>query len=431
MSYNPHKYKSLFKKGLFGYANEELKNWAESQRLFALNQEPLPFETTKLAEGLVLKRGHLKIGNGFSNYVIFEVETKLRKIETHYSPKSSYPIDVFRRNRRALALLNLGYYYLTTHEEKDKIAPPRIRVGNLAVYKSQIVNLPIVDRSAFICFKGNKVKLSLVKARGVVAINGKEYNWVGSGTKHKGEVIVYNSSNINITNVNDPIIGPFRTPNKTYVVPGLGKKLITFSNNRGRFKAIRGHHGNVVVNEHDLVLEIPRSLKVKKGSVAKFLSIGNYLFEDIAYAVSIGPRLRSKEKQRIRQVRLESLDKDPFLSNSPHRENLYLARGCLVDLGGGKLATVSVDGIPQAGEIYPGVTPSQLADFIWKTYPEHKIAVCTDPSNTVKVIYKKGRKTHVFGNTHYLAYKRLRGGLLKFWPNGVKGRKIHTMLVIK
>lgn len=431
MSYNPHDYKHLFKRGLFDYPSRELSNWDESHRLFALNQEPFCEETKILAPGLVLKKGHIKFREGFSNYVIFEVDTKLRRVETHYCPKSDYPLTAFKKLGDARVVLNLGYYYLTTHEHLDKVKPPRVRVCNLAIYRGKIINLPIIDRSAFLVMGDGSVKLALVRACGKLAIGKKTHTWSGSKTGRQSDVVVFNNSNIAITNVNHPVIGPFRTPNRTYVIPKKGKKYLPCAVRGGKVRVLAVKHSKLLIRDYDVILEVNESLVAKRGDVINFLAIDGMKFGEIKFAVSIGPILKRTEKERLNQVGLEGLDCDPFLSNCPHREEASLARACLVDLGGGKLATVSIDGIPQAGSIYPGVTPGQLAEFVCSVYPRHKIAVCTDPSNTVKAIYVNGKKTHVFGNTHYLAYRKLKNGGLKFWPNGQKGRKIHTMLVIK
>lgn len=431
MSYNPHDYKHLFKKGLFDYPNKKLDDWNQSHRLFALNQEPQKFESKKLAPGLILKKGHLKIGRGFSNFIIFEIDTNLRRIETYYSAESVYPIEAFKKIGNAFVLLNLGYYYLTTHEALDPIKPPPIRTSNLAVFKGKLINLPIIDRSAFLVFKNRLFKLALVKAQGIVKLNGTQFSWAGSKTKHAGDVTVYNSSNIKITNVKDPIIGPYRTPNRTVLTPRRGKKFVVCKIRNGRVKVVGLKKSKFSVNEHQLVLELSEKIGVRKGDPVIFETVDIYKLRDLDFAVSIGPILKREPQQRIKQVRVEGMDNDPFLSNFPHREQLNLARGCLLSLGQGKLVTVSIDGIPQAGEIYPGVTPGQLAGFLNKTYPHQEIAVCNDPANTLRVVYRNGRKTHIFGNTHYLAYRRLRRGALKFWPNGLRGRKIHTMLVVK
>lgn len=431
MSYNPHEYKHLFKKGLFDYPDKKLSNWGESQRLFALNEEPTKFEETRLAPGLTIKKGHIKIGNGFSNYVIFEIDTKIRKVETHYEPKSTYPIEVFNKIDNVKALLNMGYYYLTTHENLDKVRPPRIRVCNLTIYKSRIINLPIMDRSAFVVFKGGKFNLGLVKAKGTLEIEGKIYKWVGSKTKHKGDITIYNNSNIKISAFNHPIIGPFRTPNKTYIVPRGGNKLLVCKIRRGKVEVSGVKRSKTLINSCDLVLEVKNKLRTKVGDRVDFLTLDTFMLKGVEFGVSIGPVLRKERKDRVKQVAKEGLDNDPFLSNSPHREGISLARGCLVDLGEGKLATVTIDGIPQAGDIYPGVTPNQLSEFVCSVYPKHKLAVCTDPSNTVKAVYTNGKRIHIFGNMHYLAYRRLKNGGIKFWPDGERGRKIHTMFVVK
>lgn len=431
MSYNPHNYKHLFPKGLFGYPNRKLSNWKESQRLFALNQEPQDSESKEVAPGLVLKKDHLKIGSGFSNYVIFEIDTGIRRMESHFSSQAVYLIDVFRKRGDCLALLNLGYYYLTTYPELDTVKPPRIKPNNLVVSKGKLINLPVINRSAFICLKSGEVRLGLVAALGVVEVNKRKLSWVGSKTGEAGEVVVYNSSNIEIINENHPIMGPYRTPRETYIRPQAGNKFVVCSLRDGKVRAIRLARDRLLINQHDLVLEVGQNLKVEEGDLIDFRTFDRYRFNEVFSATSIGPILRKKEEERVEQARAEGLDNDPFLSNSPHREGLNLARACLVDIGHGKLATVSIDGIPQAGSIYPGVTPAQLADFTNELYPGHRVAVCTDPSNTVRVVYTNEDKTHIFGNTHYLAYKRLKSGKMKFWPNGEKGREVYTMLSIR
>lgn len=431
MSYNPHEYKHLFKKGLFDYPDKKFNNWGESQKLFALNEEPLKYEEKNLAPGLVMKRGHIKIANGFSNYVIFEIDTKVRKVETHYEPRSTYPISVFNKIAGVKALSNLGYYYLTTHEKLDKVKPPRIRVCNLAVYRGKIINLPIVDRSAFLSFKDKKFYLGLIRAEGLVEIGGQVSQWAGSKTGHPREVTVYNNSNIVVTAFKHPIIGPFRTPNKTFITPRGGHKLLVCTVKYGKVTIAGIKKSKTLINSCDLVLEVRKGLEAKIAEPVNFITLDNFKLHDAEFGVSIGPVLRRAQQERIKQVTKEGLDNDPFLSNAPHREGISLARGCLVDLGGGKLAAVTIDGIPQAGDIYPGVTPEQLSEFVCSVYPEHKIAVCTDPSNTVKAIYLNGKKTYIFGNNHYLAYRRLKSGELKFWPDGMRGRKLHTMFVIK
>lgn len=431
MSYNPHQYRHLFKKGLFGYPNQKLSNWNDSHRLFALNQDPHPFESRKIAPGLLLKRGHLKNGPGFSNYVIFEIDTNLRKVETHYSARSTFPLDAFNKIGDGLALINLGYYYLTTHEKLDEVKPPRIRVCNLAIYKGQIISLPIISRSAFLVLKNGSFDLAFIKAQGKMQINGRELTWIGSKTSFPGDVKIYNSSNLKITNVNHPVIGPYRTANKTYLTPQRGKKFVIGKIVSGQVKVWSITKSKILVNQYDLILEVKQKLKVKKGDEVSFNTLDKYRFDEVEFAVSIGPILKKEAHQRTKQAITEGLDTDPFLSNWPHREGVNLARGCLVKLGRQRLAVVLIDGIPQAGDIYPGVTPGQLAAFVWQTYPDHQIAVCNDPANTLKAVFLNDRKTHVFGNTHYLAYRRLRNGKLKFWPNGILGRKMHTMLVIK
>lgn len=433
MSYNPHQYKHLFKRGLFDYPDRELSNWNESHRLFALNQEPHARESKKIAPGLILRRGHLPIGRGFSNYLIFEIDTRERIVETHYSAKPIHPLTAFCDLKKALALINLGYFYLTTHENLDEVKPPSIRVCNLAIFKNRIINLPITNRSAFLHLKDGSFDLTFVRARGKLKINDERLFWAGSKTKYNGDVIVYNSSNLEITNVNHPIIGPYRTANRTYLTTKKGKKYVICKITNGRIKvlAVTAARSKLLINRCHLILEVDRNLKIKKGAQVIFETFDQYPFEEVEFAVSIGPILKEKAKEREKQVAAEGLDNDPFLSNRPHREEVNLARGCLVKLSRHKLATVLVDGIPQAGDIYPGVTLGQLAAFVNKLYPQHQIAVCNDPANTLKAVYLNDQEPHVFGNTHYLAYRRLKNGKVKFWPNGRLGRKMHTMLVVK
>lgn len=431
MSYNPHHYKHLFKRGLENLPDRDFENWNQSHRLFALNQEPQEEVDKILAPGLRCRCGSFPVASGFVNYLSFEVDLGLRQLTVLHSYRPVYPLRAFERLNGAKVLLNLGYFYLSTYEDLDPVPPPRIRAGGLVVSRGRLVGLPILDRSALLIFRDGLVAARLLKAQGWVSINGRRLTWVGSKTHHRGEVVVYTSSNIEIKAQNHPVVGPFREAQATYATPHLGKKLIICQIKRGQVRVTRVQKTKALINSADLILEVPSSLKASRASRVCLESIDGINLKDLSQASSLGPILRSDPQSRQDQIRQEGLAADAFLSNSPHREDLRLARGCLVPLPQNRLATVSIDGIPQADEIYPGVTPQELHDFVAKLFPDRQEVVCTDPSNTLKVIYKNSGRTHVFGNTHYLAYRRLKNGRLKFWPNGRNGRKVPTMLVVR
>ena len=116
--------------------------------------------------------------------------------------------------------------------------------------------------------------------------------------------------------------------------------------------------------------------------------------------------------------------------NNPHEESKKLARGGIVKLPDRIIASVLIDGIPQAGAVYPGVTLKEFGNFIKDKYPNYESAIATDPSSSVKAVFEEDGKPNVFGNLHYLAHEKDKNGNIKFWPNGRLGRKFNSALVV-
>ncbi len=432
MGYNPHEYKYLFPKGLFDYPNEKLTNWGQSHKLFALNMTPLPASKRKIASGLFMKTGRIKQGKGFSNYLIFEIDPSKRKLDLSFLfDKLMYPVNVYKKLNNPLYLTNMGYFYLTDEERLDPIAPPKIRIGNLVISKGKLINLPILNRSAFVIYKDNSFDLVFLKAKGKLKINSVSHNWVGSKTGYQknGKVVIYNSSNINIELKNDPIMGPSRKAKKIYLEPSLNKRLV-ICKNTADYTVTGVTKTKVLLNDKDMILEVDSDFKVKKGDKIVVETVDSLDLGNVRSAVSIGPMLFRSGEETRKQVTREKFGHDMANPNNPHRKNFKLARGCLVKLKNGKLASILIDGIPQAGDIYPGVTLRELAAFVKEKYPDYLQASSVDPSSTLKGIYRKNGKIEVFGNLHYIAHKRKKDGSLEFWPNGRKGRKINSMLVI-
>lgn len=433
MSYNPKNYAEFFPRGYFGFDKKSMKTWNDSHELFARNKHPFKKRSEKVAEGLVLKTGHIKQKKGFSNYKIFEIDLKKRKIDISVSELMIYPLDAHKKLGNPLLLTNLGYFYLTTYPNLDPIGPPKIKTGNMVIVRGKVTNLPVVNRSAFIKLVDGKVELDFVRARGKAKLSDGVYDWVGSLTSYKkeGRIVVYTSNNLKLDWTIHPVIGPFRKAVKTYVKPSSKTKLAVCKLDKGRLMVSEITKKKILLNDKYAILEFGSNINLRKNEYVEVLSIDNRSFENIQSAVSIGPMIMDSAEDTLKQAKKEMFAKDMSTPSNPHRKNLKLARGCLVKLSGRKLALILIDGIPQVADIYPGVTLEELVAFVNTTYPKHKVAVCTDPSSTMKAVYTKDGKVEIFGNLHYLAYKQKKGGVKKFWPNGKLGRKINSMLVVR
>lgn len=433
MSYQPSKYRHFFPLGLFD-APEKLTTWEQSHRLFALNQVRQKGNSLKVTEGLILKKGHIEFGKGFSNYQCWEIDPFKRKVAFLYAPKGVYPINIFKKTPKCLVCTTLGYFYLTTNEEEDEVSPPVVRVNNFFVFNGRLYQLPVVDRSTIIITKPGGIILKFLKAKGTLKIGNVEYRWRGGkAIKDKmpvDEVVVYTASSGKIEPYIDPIIGPGRLAKKVSTPP----KRVDFviRNIRGRMKIVKiSPNGKTLVGEGHMVLSFPKKLgkKIPKGELLSKITVDGLNVENIQHAVSIGPKTFKNDKKRIQQLEIEGHDNDEFLCNRIHEEGKKAARGCLVELKDGRLVVVLIDGIPQAGEIYPGVTPRELVNFVSEKYPDKKHVFAIDPGATMKSVHRgRNNQTIVFGNTHYLKYKYFPDGRIKFAPNGIRGRKAYTFL---
>ncbi len=170
--------------------------------------------------------------------------------------------------------------------------------------------------------------------------------------------------------------------------------------------------------------------QIHPGDILEFLTVDGLELSAVKFAVSTGPMLFSSYEETIKEVDKEFSVPDMANPNNPHEETKNLARGCLIKLKDGHLCVIAVDGIPQAGKIYPGVTLRELINFINEKYPDFDSAIATDPSSSVKVVFNDYGKTEIFGNLHYLAHKKDKNGNLTFWPNGKFGRKFNSALVV-
>ncbi len=432
MGYDPEKYKDLFPLGLFEFKDKPIATWFDSHRLFALNAVPQEKYEKFLSPGFKVEKGHIKQGEGFSNFMIFEIDLGKRALDIEFfKDKMYYPLEAFEKLESAKLVTNAGYFYLTDDEKADPVAPPKVRTGNLVIENGELINLPILDRSAIVILKDGSVNIKFLEGRGELLLNGGRYAWVGSKSKNKGEpVTIYNSSNIDIPIVNDPVMGPSRVAKKTYIKAGPGFTLAVCKRSDGRYVVGEVLGSEVLINDKDMVMEVPESLGIKAGDTAEFLSVDGLNLKDVKTAVSTGPMLLPSFEEVIEQVKKEFSIPDMANPNNPHEETKKLARGCLVKLKDGRICSIVIDGIPQAGGLYPGVTLKELVEFIKVRYPDYESAVATDPSSSVKAVFDEEGKVEVFGNLHYLAHKKDKSGKLEFWPNGRLGRKFNSALVV-
>lgn len=435
MGYLVSKYKHLFPQGTFN-APKVLDTWEQSHLLFARNQVREKRSRQILTAGFVLSRGHTKFSDGgFSNYYCFEIDPQKIGIHILCSNDGEFPVNVFRKNPNLRFLTTLGYFYFTTNPAVDEISPPEIKVNNLFIHHGQIFQLPVTNRSACVIFKNGKVEIPFIKAEGTLKIGQKEFKWRGvktlkNKTLSQNELLVYNGSVGVIEPYDDPIIGPGRLAKKVLTPKGgrvdlivsiKGEKLQVSEIREGLTEVTRGL--SIISGSKNLLGEI------KKGDLLKDIVIDKFKVDEISEAVSVGPRIFKDKVKREKQLEAEGLEDDKALCNRPHREGLKLARAFLVKLKNGHLVSILIDGIPQAGNIYPGVAPQEAADFIFREYPATEVAVATDPGGTMKVVYRdQDGKIQVFGNLHYLDYRYNRDGTIDFWPNGYLGRKAVTFL---
>ena len=432
MSYDPKKYRDLFPLGLFEFQDKPISTWFDSHRLFALNAIPQKEDEKILSPGLKVKKGHIKQGSGFSNFMIFEIDPKERVLSIEFFEDGMYyPLEAFEKLQDPKLVTNAGYFYLTDDEEMDPIAPPKVRTGNLVVESGKLINLPVLDRSAIVILNDGSVNIKFLEAKGELLLNGNKYEWVGSKSKGNDEsIVIYDSSNIEIPIVKDPVMGPSRIAKETYIDNVPGFILAICKRFEGKYIVEEISKTKVLINDKDLVIRISEKIEVKSGDILEFLSVDSLKLEDVRTAVSTGPMLFPSYEKTRRQVEKEFSVPDMANPNNPHEEIKKLARGCLVKLKDGRLCSVLIDGIPQAGDIYPGVTLKELIEFVNIYYPDYESAIATDPSSSVKVVFKEDGKTEVFGNLHYLAHKKDKSGKLDFWPNGKLGRKFNSALVV-
>ena len=434
MSYLVSKYKKLFPLGTFD-APEKITTWNQSHRLFALNQTKDQPSQQKLAPGLILKKGHIEFKKGFINYRCLEIDPKKREIRVLFENRGEYPVKVFEKKKQILGLASLGYFYFTTNPKEDEVPAPKIKVNNLFIYQKKLYQLPVVDRTVVAVYQDGRVSLPFVKAKGKLKIGQKEFKWRGVKTLGQSclspdELVVYTASAGRIIPYVDKVMGPGRLAKKVLTPKqGVVDLIVDYQEGKLRVVSIRKGGGSQVTKGL-MVFSGKEGLlkKVKKGDCLTKVSINNLFQDQILDAVGIGPQLFQDKEKRLKQAIREGHENDESLCNQPHEEGVKLARAALVSLKDGRLVAVILDGIPQAGEIYPGVTPQELADFVFEKYPSAKRAVATDPGGSSKMVYQEKGKTVVFGNLYYLKYKYLKNGRLEFAPNGRNGRKIVTML---
>lgn len=435
MSYLVSRYKHLFPLGTFD-APKRITTFNQSHRLFALNQTRDKASRQKLASGLILKKGNIDFGKGFTNYRCLEIDPQKRKVRIIFENKGEFPVKVFEKEPKLLGLSTLGYFYFTTDPKEDEIPAPKIKVNNLFIHQGKLYQLPVVNRTAVALYQDGRVEVPFVEAKGTLKIGNKKFKWRGAKTLARyclspGEIVVYTASAGRIIPYVDPIMGPGRLAKKV-LTPKQGVIDLIVNNMKKKLKvAAIKKGGGTEVTRGQMILSGGEKLlrEVKVGDILSEIFINNLDQNQILDAVSIGPQLFKDKKRRIEQTIAEGLENDEFLCNRPHREGIKLARSALASLKDGRIVAIIIDGIPQAGDIYPGVTPQELADFIFEKYPKATKAVATDPGGTAKMIYREERKEIVvFGNLYYLKYKYLKDGRIKFAPNGHNGRKAVTFL---
>ncbi|MDP3998060.1 MAG: hypothetical protein Q8P89_00380 [bacterium] len=434
MGYLVSQYRQLFPQGLFDVP-EKIATWGESHRLFARNQLPEKEDHQVLAPGLVLSKGHINFPQGgFSNYQCWEIDPQKRKIEVVCFNEGEFPANVFKKNQGLRFLATLGYFYFTTNPKADEISPPKVKVNNFFIHRGQLLQLPVVNRSAFLVLKNGKVETPFIRAQGTLVIGQRQFNWRGAITQnsdvHDDELVVYNGSAGMIEPYDDPVMGPGRLA-KRILTPKCDCLDLTISLKNKRLQIDEVRNDGTEVTHGLAILHGSKSIVggIKKGEVLSKIIIDGLKVEEISDAVSVGPQIFKDAPKRRKQLQAEGLEDDRALCNRPHREGLKLARAFLAKLKNGNLVSILIDGIPQAGNIYPGVTPQEAADLIFKEYPEAQEVVATDPGGTMKAVYRdKAGNTQVFGNLHYLDYRYKKDGSIDFWPNGYLGRKAVTFL---
>lgn len=432
MGYLISRYRDLFPQGTFD-APEQITTWSESHRLFAQNQVRGKDASQILAPGLIFKKGHIDfLDGGFSNYECWEIDPRKRKLQVVFHNNGEFPVKAFVKTANLRILATLGYFYFTTNPEVDEIAPPMIKVNNLFIRQGQLLQLPVTDRAAFIIFKNGKVEIPFVQASGNFKIGDKKFRWCGARTqkvKADDTLTVYTGSAGVIEPYEDSIMGPGRLAKRILTPKNALDLIVSLKSENLQIAEIR--RGGTEVTRGLMVLSGSKKLlkDIKKGDILSEITIDGLKVKDISDAVSVGPRIFKEKIEREKQLVREGLDDDKSLCNQPHREGLKLARAFLVKLKDGRLVSVLIDGIPQAGVIYPGVTPQEAADLLFQKYPEAQEIVATDPGGTMKAVYRdKDGKIKVFGNLHYLDYRYKKDGAIDFWPNGYLGRKAVTFL---
>lgn len=435
MGYLISRYRHFFPQGTFD-APRRIKTWDESHRLFAQNQVREKENQKLLTPGLTLKKGYIDFPEGgFSNYQCYEIDPRKRKLQVVFFNEGEFPVKAFTQMSDLRALTTLGYFYFTTNPKADEISPPKIKVNNFFIHRGQLLQLPVINRSALLIFNDGKVGIPFIRAQGTLKIGQRKFKWLGARTLEssnspESELVVYNGSAGVIEPYEDPVMGPGRLAKKVLTPENDSLDLvISLKNKKLQVSEIR--NGATEVTRGLMILHAPGNLlkDVKKGEVLSEIMIDGLKVDEILDAVSVGPQIFQEKKRRQTQLLVEGLGDDKALCNRPHREGLKLARAFLVKLKNGHLASILIDGIPQAGNIYPGVTPQEAADFLFQKYPDAQGIVATDPGGTMKAVYRdKDGKTQVFGNLHYLDYRYKRDGTIDFWPNGYLGRKAVTFL---
>lgn len=302
--------------------------------------------------------------------------------------------DIVRIDRNCIAVLSGGFSYLTD----DPGVHPRHLSLNLAIENGLVKSLPVVDREALMMIDG-RMFACVIRAVGIMEINGKQLSWSGSLTNHHTDIKLYGNGNSIITHVSDKN-GSRRVLNddSRFTPPIYGTEEIDagfMSQKNGTFVASSvSTTGRLDIFAFDIVLRCPKHL-ITNNIKMRVLTIDTLTVgASIQSAVSAGPLLETTNFDN------HSINKDASLGTSAPFTNSRAARAVLYVEENGLAHLRIFDGRP-GSSIFPGVTPTEAVHII---NSEAKVAwgCFLDGGQTAKLFVRRGLAVNSFGNRHYV-----------------------------
>ena len=285
----------------------------------------------------------------------------------------------------------------------------------------------MADREAVLSRDGT-LSAAYIRAKGRLAINGRELTWTGSRTGHTAQCYVYGNGNAVITHQHDPVTGTARVLDEasrlTPAIRGDQMADVGFiaADNGGFRSAAVSTSGGMDIFGHDAVVRCP-AWAAGPGRVSRMeiLQVGPLRGDCLPdSAVSAGRCLD------VTDFAVHPVNDDPALGSLPPFANRRMARLVLYQDQRSRTHLRLFDGRP-GSRGFGGVTPCEARDVI-AADTGFRWGCFLDPGQTARIWVTGPGGLTSYGNRHYLQWPEDGTGRFTWVPG--TGRPVPSFITI-